>query len=417
MGMPRPLPCLVAAMSLFACQPPADDGEASTGAQTLDSSSTATPTTGDDHGETTAPPATSDTSDTSDTGDESDDTTTSDGECWLELHATVAVPRVMLVLDKSGSMDSESAGHWDHDANPDTPEVTRWNSLHATVESLVTKFEKRIDFGAVLFPSLAATQEYSAAACPVEATPDVPVGPDQAAAILAAIPGANATKLHGGTPTTAGIRTALAGLASDDPEVMAQPHAIVLVTDGAANCSAEPIDDQNSSLFEVYDETLAPLVAEAFAKGIPTHVVGIDIADELSSDTKDGEPDLTNTFARLNELAEAGGHPRPGPEKFYHATSELGLEQAFQEVFMLSISCTIDLGRSLEDYVFIRQIEVGTPGGDPLEYGGSEVQDCAKESGWLHTDATRSAIKLCGDACTNFQATGELDIVLDCYVE
>lgn len=33
--MPRPLPCLVAAMCLLACQPPADDGEATTGADTI----------------------------------------------------------------------------------------------------------------------------------------------------------------------------------------------------------------------------------------------------------------------------------------------------------------------------------------------------------------------------------------------
>ena len=56
----------------------------------------------------------------------------------------------MLALDKSGSMVANPAGLWDHDADPNTPKITRWNSLYQVVQLITTDYNNSINFGANL---------------------------------------------------------------------------------------------------------------------------------------------------------------------------------------------------------------------------------------------------------------------------
>src|SRR5690606_20011070 len=51
--------------------------------------------------------------------------------------ASTVPPNVMLVLDKSRSMLNYT---WDDDGLAQTPEVTRWYSLHGTVESIANQY-------------------------------------------------------------------------------------------------------------------------------------------------------------------------------------------------------------------------------------------------------------------------------------
>ena len=64
-----------------------------------------------------------------------------------EIDLEPVVPHVMLVLDKSGSMISNS---WDHDNNNNTADVTRWNSLVSVVDLIVNQFGDQFEFGAQL---------------------------------------------------------------------------------------------------------------------------------------------------------------------------------------------------------------------------------------------------------------------------
>lgn len=386
--------------------------------------------TGDDQGEgTTVQPTDGDDGATAPT-DATDDTTAGLNCGVDDIEAAVTIPRVMLVLDKSGSMVAEGKGFWDADGDdadndgfvdgdpnmtPATPRVTRWQSLYETVDFIVTDFEERMDFGAVLFPSLTAKGDYNAIACPVKATPDVAIGPDQGTTILATIPPADAIKqIAGGTPATAGILTGLGGLATDDPAEDARPKYIILVTDGAANCPIEPKDDKLESLFEVYDDQLPVVVGEANAQSIPTFVVGIDIQNVTSNSMQEGNPDNTNTYEKLNEVAIAGGQPRDGAEKFYNTANQVELQAALMNISQLITSCTFDLSKPLSQIQFIESLIVdkGSPGA--LVYGKKEVTDCATESGWKFTDETRSAVELCGDACTLYKQSGDVDIVFQC---
>ena len=422
---------LVATSLLLACPGSGDEDSGDATTQTSNNTpgilANPDPTTGDESAESTAGET---GGNESTVGTDTSDETTVGLNCGVEdIVASVTIPRVMLVLDKSGSMVAMGSGYWDadnDDADNDgfvdgdpnmtmaTPKITRWQSLYETVDFIVTDFEERMDFGAVLFPSKSAKGIYTAEACPVNATPDVPIDTDQGAVILSTIPPANEiAKINGGTPATAGMLTGIAGLETDNPDDASRPKYIILVTDGAANCSMDAVDPID--LFENYDEQLPIVVGDALAQMIPTFVVGIDIKDVTSGMTQEGNPDNTNTYEKLNEVAIAGGQARDGAEKFYNTANQVELQAALMNISELITSCTFDLSKPINDTLqYLDELVVDENGTSPLVYGKAQVTDCATESGWHYTDETKSAIELCGDACTLFKQTGEVDIVFQC---
>ncbi|MCY1057833.1 vWA domain-containing protein [Nannocystis sp. SCPEA4] len=317
------------------------------------------------------------------------------------------IPRVVLVLDKSGSMLTL----WDHDGDGATDTVTRWSSLHAVVESILTGLDSAVNFGALLFPALQATSNPNMTACIVNPDPLVPVGPMAAAAILDAIPAADTMTIAGGTPSTEGILAAvdeLSGLEGDEPKF------IIFITDGAANC--DPGQDQ---LFDDYDDRLATAVADARTAGFPTHVVGIDILNELTPIEPGGNPDGINPYEKLNELAEIAGTARDGAEKFYNATNQIELQAALMEITKTVLSCEIKLGEPVPENFYIQRVQVGSDQDpDKLEYIGEDdqVSDCEAEGGWQYTSEARDAIILCGAACEHYKATGHVEIDYGCYI-
>ncbi len=175
---------------------------------------------------------------------------------------------------------------------------------------------------------------------------------------------------------------------------------------GAANCQANAPDTE--TLFEQYDADLPAVVAEAAMQGIPTYVIGIGIQNVTSGMMQDGNPDNTNSYDALNEVAIAGGKARPGADKYYDTQNQIELQAALEEISMQILSCTIALDPvpKYPDYV-----EVTVNG---MAYGKKQVTDCATEDGWMFTDETKSSITLCGAACESFQMTGALDAQYRC---
>jgi hypothetical protein len=289
-----------------------------------------------------------------------------------------------------------------------TPKITRWQSLWEVTDLIANGFNGSMNMGMVLFPSKTAKADYSEIACVVNATPEVPVGPSNAANIIAAIPAATADKatIQGGTPATKGIKTAVAELEKAPAD---QPKFMILVTDGAANCQENAPD--TTTLFEQYDAALATTIAEAAAAGIKTYVVGIDISQEVSPVKKEGNPDGVNTYEKLNEVATAGGVPRPGDEKFFNTTNQEELQAALEMISMQILSCTIDLSPAP---VYLDYVEVSVQD----KYGKVQVTDCATEDGWQYVPQGDPAdpvrIELCGKACSDFQMTGMIDIQYRC---
>ena len=370
-------------------------------------------TTADGSTSTTDSGASATESTATQSGSVSQSGTDSDGmDCGeVDFVLEAVPPNVALVLDKSGSMvstadvdmDMVGDGFWDHDADPMTTEISRWNSLYNVVDFVVTGFENSINFGAVLFPSLNATNAYSAQSCPVRSNPEVPVAAGNAMAILGAIPSPMDTTLAGATPATAGIQTAIDHLQGLDPEV---PRFMILVTDGAANCSSDfpsPPD-----LLENYDQNLPDLVGDAFSTmDIPTYVVGIDIADELAGAGADGVPEA-NTFVELNTVATAGGRALAGDEKFFNTINEIELQAALEEIAGQVVSCVIPLDPPPQFPGFVEVDIAGT--------SIPAVTDCTSEDGWVFTDpdGPYDAIELCGSACEILVDAGAADVTYGC---
>jgi len=308
--------------------------------------------------------------------------------CMEDSSVPVVRPKVMLVLDRSGSMTDQV---WDHDLDAGSPDVTRWFSLHGVVSNLLAEHGARLDLGATMFPAEGAAKDTWAQACVAPTGPDVAVGPNAAGEIISALPGADAL-LEGATPASAAYLTALdhlGELEGDDPLVM------VLVTDGVANCG------DGADVEARYDEELRDAVAAAYEQmGIVTYVVGIDISHQFD----DGAQIVPHDA--MQEVALAGGVPREGDAAYFDVQNESALQAALDEIAG-DLGCTLNLEESTDpdrDVIF-------SVDGDPR----FEVSDCDGEDGWRWTDAkVRDQIQLCGQTCTDYQATGSARLDYDC---
>ena len=351
-------------------------------------------------------------------GDESTTTTTTTGDdgdpvpCGVPMvNVPISIPQVMFVLDKSGSMLTT----WDHDDNPGTAEITRWNSLHNVVSSVLFEYTDQMDFGAMLFPSAAALGVYSAAACVISPLPEVPVS-DDIQDVLGTIPPANTSSIAGGTPGQIAVQIAGGHLATLDPS---RPKALVYVSDGAANCTtgAAPV----SALFEVYDDGLPATVASLWNnEGIPTYALGIDISTQLTPSTPDGSPDDVIPWCKMDEIGEEGGRPNDQPpgmacqeaetvhQDFYLATNELELQDAASSIIEDLISCVVTFDPEPE-FPDLLEVEIA---GEAVP----RVNDCDSGNGWVYTTPAGpyDSITLCGTACNDLQQATSADVLYWC---
>ena len=308
--------------------------------------------------------------------------------CDEDSSVPVVRPKVMLVLDRSGSMTDVT---WDHDRDSGTAEVTRWFSLHGVVSSLVDVHGDRLDLGATLFPSAEARKDTWEQACIAPTAPDVPVGAGQGEAILAAMPDA-AALLEGATPATSAYLAALdhlTGIEGEDPRVM------VLVTDGVANCSTDTDHPAR------YDSELREAVQQANETlGITTYVVGIGISSEFD----DGAQVVPHDA--LDEVAAVGGAARDGTAAYYDVFDEVELQAALDEI-AADLGCTLVLEADAD------------PEREVLLSVDAQLRDqlssCDEGDGWawLEGEAGRQ-LQLCGQACTDYQASGEAVLDYDC---
>ncbi|MEM6989543.1 MAG: vWA domain-containing protein [Myxococcota bacterium] len=289
-------------------------------------------------------------------------------------------PEVMLLLDKSGSMTSNT---WQYQG----AQVTRWSTLHAVTEDVVTTYDASIHFGALLFPASDAGSHDFEGMCRMDQTADVEPGAGNATAILDAIPAANEAT-RGATPTRAAIELATSQLVTSPSE---GARAMVLVTDGLANC-ADPDDPAR------FDDAVRWSVHAAHNQKVQTYVIGVDIRDEGDGHT---EADARH---ELDLVARAGGVPAsddPTKPAFYDATDAGALYDALDEI-AARVECTVTLpGSAAPDATVAVAVD-----GQAID----EVLDCAQDDGWHFADAeARSQIELCNAACDALRVTGTVE--------
>lgn len=303
-------------------------------------------------------------------------------------------PNVMLVLDKSRSMTSS----WDHDLDNATPYISRYHSLHNVVTYLVTTLGDDFNFGAQLFPAADAyldepTNDHS---CVVSDQPEVAIAAASGLAILEALPAAADASISGGTPAVAGLRNAIEALQNIDNE---GNRAVVLVTDGAANCN--PDETADTTLFG-YDTRVPEVLSEAYNElDIPVYVVGINILDVM------GNKPAVNPLEALTEAATVGGVPAAGELPFYNAFNEIELGDALVEV-LAAIECTINLEVEPDEASNVVVSVEGT--------SYEQVEQCDSQDGWVYSKPAGQldTILLCGTACTSIQGGGTVEVEYLC---
>ena len=270
---------------------------------------------------------------------------------------------VLLVLDRSGSMENEL----------DSGE-TRWDAIVPTLVSAVEATAAGIWWGLKSYPELDDTESCSPES--IVPTIHVPIAADGAGTVTTAIEAT--TPLGDGTPTGDAIRFGLQHLReramqSDNPKFM------LLATDGEPNCPDGDDDDEVDAL----DYTVAALT-EARMAGFPTFVVGVDTTDD-------------DTVENLNAMADAGGRPRAGEPRFYLASTQAAIEQALSEITGEIASCIFELDPPPP-----------VPDNIAVDFNGMRAaRDPSLKNGWEYTKADHSQLEVYGAWCERIKSEGQ----------
>jgi hypothetical protein len=303
-----------------------------------------------------------------------------------ELGLTAAVPTVMFVIDRSGSMQDDLAGFADAG-------TSRWDVLHAALAQVLPPHDQQLAMGAVRFPATTSSS------CGVPTSVDLMPKVGNAASILSLF----RTPPKGGTPTAEALHVAARALAST--QTAANARALVLTTDGAPNCN-DLLDPNTCSCTpntsgvvfpvcpspsECLDDTrtVTTLSGMFTVQKLPTYVIG------LASDQ--------NFFiGTLDQMAIAGGVPRQGAgHPFYAADNAQELTDALTRITAQLAKCTylVTGGAGPNDAVVVT-------------VGPTLVPNDA--TGWEWIDENRTELNLHGAAC-DLAATGaRVEAVVEC---
>ncbi len=241
---------------------------------------------------------------------------TQDANCGITNHQGNRLPPdLLLVFDKSGSMEEDPAtGQNCPGANPLTCPTSKWIEATTAVNMAVANTQDTIRWGLKLFAN--------GNACQVNAGAAVPIALNNAGAIMTALAG---QAPGGSTPTTAAITRGgdyLATLTTPNPRFL------VLVTDGQPTCGPgggnNPPDDANA---------IAAVATQA-TRGFGTFVVGINNLVGANANA---------AAATLTSMSTNGLHPRPGTPNYYVVSDTAGLVTALESIGTQVTSCTFTL--------------------------------------------------------------------------
>ena len=220
-------------------------------------------------------------------------------------------PDLLIVLDRSGSMDEDSTGA---SCKGGCGANSKWTQMTTAINQVVSSTQAKVRWGLKLFASTGGS-----GACTVDGNAEVPVGPMNASAIAAAIA---STMPGSSTPTRAAetqAATYLTGVTEPNPKY------ILLATDGLPNCKA------GGGASDKDDTAAIAAVATVAGMGIPTFVIGI-----ATNGTADGT---------LNMMAVNGGHPRAATPAYYPVATTSDLTAALMEIqSMVALPCQFQLG-------------------------------------------------------------------------
>ena len=209
-------------------------------------------------------------------------------------------PNVMLVLDRSGSMQEDPSGK-----TPKDPATSKWGLLQAAVKKIIGAYGDQLPFGLEMFTS----SGFSDAECYADAQIDVEPAHDTGKSIVSKV---LIAKPDSGTNTGEAIKRAAVDPAMNDAS---RANYIILITDGDPNCNG---NDFPSAQFTI-DE-----IDNAASAGIHTFVVGFDGSGGVNP-------------KNLNQMATTGLEPQTGCNGgnkpcYYSASNAQALNDALAQI-------------------------------------------------------------------------------------
>jgi hypothetical protein len=277
---------------------------------------------------------------------------------------SVADGRIMLIVDRSGSMGEDLGGS----------NTSKWEAMTSALIQTTSNLNDSVEFGLMLFP------DANFDACGEGGVVELGVGPNRAQQVQNQL---NNSYPNGGTPTAQVLQSAVQPVQALVPD--GRPLAVLLATDGAPNCNASLngysctctiVSDQgNCNDYNCLNDTnTLDALGQIHDLGVSVYVLGM--------------PGVENFSYVLNQMATVGGTARAGPTKFYEANDQAALEQAIDAITTRILSCRVSTTADLANTDSIT-----------VTVDGQIVQrDQARQNGWdVLTDG--STIELFGSAC------------------
>jgi hypothetical protein len=337
------------------------------------------------------------------------------GDCGTSSTAAVLkTPNILIVLDKSGSME-DTLG---------TSTVSRWDALNQALTAALPAVQDSISFGLEFFPGATNTD------CTVPtgaAAIDVPIdaGATSVPVILSTV---GNTTPGGGTPTAQALERAYEYFTTGTGAGIGGEKFVLLATDGGPNCSptatpcTDPLvctanmddaagcpaagpsccDRAQTAALCLDDAAVVTALNNLLTAGIPTFVVGLPGTEAYST--------------YLDAFAVAGGRPQSATSPKYYRVDEAGavagLTAAFQDITTQLIhSCDIQLNQDPPNPEELNVAINCEAVPATLGAGGGPT------GGWdLDTTTTPDSIVLKGTTCDFIQTNGaeRIDVVFGC---
>ena len=222
----------------------------------------------------------------------------------VHFQATQVIPSIQLLIDRSGSMDT----------NLPNTNTSRYDAMHDALvgaNGVVSSLENKVYFGASLFSADNP--------CPKLYSQGRAMG--NASTIKTLIESQNP---NGNTPTAPSIDAVVADFAANPPPA-GSPPVIVLATDGLPNsCNGN-------------DDTTAQTVVAAqaaYTAGIRLFVLGI--------------AGVNDSFLQQVANAGAGVQMNQPNAPYYTANSPAQLQQAFQQIIGGVVSCDLMISGNID---------------------------------------------------------------------
>ncbi len=302
----------------------------------------------------------------------------------------LATAQLMFVIDRSGSMAFALDGRRPNQTTQQLPPgvLSRWDTLRDALFQTITPFDNALAMGAKFYPEEIAdpNDPREDDACRTDIGVGIPPARSNVSRILDVF---DTTSPLGGTPTAEALRLAAQYLGG----ARTVARTIILATDGAPNCNGAlnnltcvctsavaPCSDPRTGAPEnCLDDTRTINVARDIfeVQKIPVYVIGIGGSEDPAF------------ISVLDNLAVAGGRPRPTAPRHYNVQSSAELKASLQSI-----------GDSIAKCTYLTPSAPTDPNAINVEINGRPIQrDPTRTNGWDWVDQAFGTLAFFGPSC------------------